>query len=448
VIDRARMADLAAREASRFRAERPRSLALAEAARRSMPNAVPMAWMAGLYSHPPVFAAEGSGAWFSDVDGNRYLDMNQADLSMSCGYGPPAVVEAVARQMARGSQFLLPTEDATAVSELLAARFFGLPFWQYTLSASQANVEAIRLARLATGREEVLLFDGKYHGHIDDTLVALHGDAVAPEGLGLPGDAGRRSRVVPFNDLHAAEVYLWRGTVACVVTEPALTNVGVILPDPGYLEGLRTLCTKYGTLLVLDETHTQICAFGGLTRAWGLEPDIVTIGKTIGGGVALGAYGMTEALARVVERNLESDIEVPGLAIGGTLFGNALSLAAARAALTEVMTEAAYARTAALGARLADGIQAALDRHGLPWAAQRLYARSGYSYARSHPRTAAEARAIADPALTDLRRLYMANRGVWEAIATAGPAASFPMVEADIDVYLEVLEAFLGELAG
>lgn len=448
-IDPARVAALKAREEAAFRAARPRSMALLERARGAMPRGVPMSWMASLYAHPPIFAAEGEGAWFSDVDGHRYLDMNQADMSMAGGYAPPAVVEAVAQRMAEGSQFLLPTEDAIAVAEELARRW-GLPFWQFTLSASSANAEVIRLARHATGRDRILMFDGKYHGHIDDSLVMLVDGEVRPELAGLPPQVAARACIVPFNDLSAAEAALTGRDVAVAIVEPALTNTGVVLPEPGFLAGLRELTRGTGTVLALDETHTLVCAPGGLKQAWNLECDAVAFGKSLGGGVPIGAYGLSAELARHLEEPpqlacapMES---VGGVATGGTLYGNALSLAAARATLGQVLLPHGYERTARLGARLADGLDAIFADTGLPWRAHRLYCRSGFTFAPRLPKTGAEARALTDPELYQLIRVWLANRGIWESIASAGPTVSFAMEDADIDLYLARFHELAREL--
>jgi glutamate-1-semialdehyde 2,1-aminomutase len=448
-IDRGRIRDLRAREDARFLAERPRSAALHRAARATMPAGVPMNWMVSLFDHPPVFVAEGRGAYFTDVDGHRYLDMNLADTSMPLGYGLECIAEAVAAQTRRGSQFMLPDETGIAVAEELARRF-GPPQWQFTLSASSANTEAIRIARAATGREAILMFDGKYHGMLDDTAFELVEGKLRPEGAGLPSDAARRVRIVQFNDLDSVEAALAKGDIACVITEPALTNIGTILPEPGFHEGLRALTRRHGSLLILDEAHTNVCAFGGLTRAWDLDPDFLVLGKAIGGGVAIGAYGMTEEVARLLEQDQGGERRLGAafapVAVGGTLFANALSLAAARVALEQLLTEEAHARAAALGARLADGIEAAAGRHGLPWSAYRLYCRSGYCFAPAPPRNALEARAAFDLELTNLLRVYLANRGVWEAIYSAGAAVSFAATQDDVDFYLGVLDQALGEL--
>src|SRR5215207_9937590 len=406
-----------------------------------------MAWMAGLYDHAPLYVAHGDGCRFTDVDGNGYVDFNQADLSASCGFAPPAVLDAIAERAARGLQFLLPVEEGIEAAELLAERF-GLPAWQFTLSASGANAEAIRLARHRTGRELIVVFGGHYHGHLDDTLVAGDEESARSELLGLNARAAADTRVVPFNDLAALERVLARGGVAAAITEPALTNVGVVQPADGFLAGVRALTREHGALLVLDETHTQTAAYGGLTRAWALEPDVVTLGKSLGGGVPIGAYGMSGDLRDWMEHHRDAHGRVAGLATGGTTYASPLSLAAAVAVLRDIQTPAAFTHIGELGAQLAGGIEAAAARYGLPWRAHRLGGRSGYCLEPELPRTAADAARSLDAELIDTRRLHMANRGVWEAIASAGPAASFAHSADDVDEYLLALEAFLADVAG
>ncbi len=447
-IDRRRVDGLTDRELGRFLAERPRSAALLERATDSMPLGVPMMWMASLHGHPPVYMERGEGAYLFDVDDHRYLDTNIADTSMFCGYGPDPVVRAVSDRVRRGTQFLMPTEDAIVVAEELAGRW-GLPAWQFTLSATSANTEAIRISRVATGRPALVLFDGKYHGHADELLVTEEDGRSVPELLGLPPNVGSHVRVVAFNDAEGLARALEPGDVACVLIEPALTNIGVVLPDPGFHAEVRRLTRQAGSVLVVDETHTLICGPGGLVRRWELEPDIVTLGKSIGGGVPIGAYGMGSDLAEVLRG--ASDDGAPGtagdeVATGGTLFGNPLQMAAARAALTAVLTPEAYERTARLGERLADGIETAAASAGLPWKAHRLYARSGYAFTGTLARTGAEARASHDGALYRLLRLFMANRGAWEAMEWAGPAVSVPARAGDVERYVEVVGELVGSL--
>ena len=442
-VDPGLVRELKNAEDVRFRDEHPRSIELSDRAHRSMPNGVPMAWFRSSYHDLAPWVVEGHGASFTDVDGHTYRDFNIADMSMFCGYAPEPLVRAVGDRIARGNQFLLPTEDAIVVSEALAARF-GLPKWQYTASASQANIEVIRVARVVTGRNRVLLFDGHYLGHFDETLVELDGDGrVVPEERGVPAGVVDETVLVPLNDLGELERFLERRDIALVLTEPALTNNhGLILPDAGWHDGLRALTQAHGTLLAIDETHTQVVGAGGLTAAWGLQPDLLTIGKSIAGGISFGAWGMTEAIAEVLTQAKGPDGERSNLvALGGTLFANALSMAAARAVLTEILTPEAYASTQRLGARLADGMRRSVERHGLPWHIHHLGPRAGYTFRPTPVRDAAEARACQDDLLTRLIRVWLANRGAWEAIVGAGPVCSIPATDEDVDAYLTAWDA-------
>jgi len=442
-VDPGRVARLYERELARFAREHPRCLELRERARPFMPHGVPMQWMAASFAHP-VWVTEGHGAHFTCADGCDFLDTNIGDKSTFCGFDPEPVVHAVREQVARGPQYMLPTEDSIVVAEELGRRW-GLPSWQFTLSASQANTEALRLARHATGRERVLMFTGDYAGHVDEFFVPYAADGRLTFS-GLRASVGRDVGVVQFNDVAALERELATGAYACVLTEPALTNSGVVLPDPGFHDALRRLTREHETTLILDETHTLICGPGGLVGRWGLEPDVVTAGKAIGGGVPLGAYGLTRELAAAFEREETADGREAELASGGTLFGNALSMAAARAALLEVLTDEAYERTARLGAMLADGMERIVAEAGLPWKVQRLYARSGLSFCGRLPRSAGEWDADEQPALNALLRLLLANRGVWEAIETAGPAMSVAATEDDVALYLAAFAGFVTDV--
>ena len=446
-FDRAVLPRFRAREEATLAARTPRSAALRARAAAHLPASVPMAWMAGLYPTAPLYAASGSGARFRDVDGNEYLDFNVGDLSMCAGFGPPAVVEAVSRQVAAGAHFLLPTEDAVWVAEELARRV-GLPYWQMTLSATGANTEVLRLARLATGRGRLVVFGGHYHGHLDETLVRLVDGALEPDGEGLPRAARAQTRVLPFNDLAALEAELKSGAVALVLTEPALTNCNVVLPKPGFLAGVRELTRRYGALLCLDEAHTFQFAHGGLTREWQLEADFVVLGKGLGTGISFGLYGMTEPLAMLHASHLARDGGPRGLAVGGTTYGSAVAVAAARAALEHLLRPADYARIGGFGQRLADGLEAHFAALGLPWRAFRLGPRSGYCLRPTLPVNGAEAGASLDAEFIDLRRIYMANRGIWDAVQSAGPQVSLAHEARDVERYLDVAGKFLGELMG
>lgn len=450
-VDHARIDAIYQREVAVFAAARPRSAALVERGRRSMPRGVPMAWFSGFWDHPVVYAASGAGATFTDVDGIEYLDFNLADSSTFCGFAPEPVAEAVARRMRSGPQLFLADENAIAVAEELARRF-GLPKWQLTLSASQANIEAIRLARAATGRSRVLVFDGKYHGLIDDTLSVLDEGRVTPEYVGLPAGAPAETVIVPFNDAEAVAVALDRRDIACVITEPALTNTGIVVAEPGFHEAVRAACTRTGTVLIVDETHTLMCGFNGLGGRIGLQPDMVTVGKAIGGGVPFGAYGMCEPIADLMSEPgsmpAASGAPTGEIATGGTLAGSALQTAAARAALEHVLTQEAYQRTADLGARLADGIEDALASAGLPWSVDRLWAKSGYRPHPERPQNGADARARFSPPLSAAMRVWLANRGIWEAGWWSGPAVSCATTAADVDRYTAAFAELVDELAG
>jgi glutamate-1-semialdehyde aminotransferase len=310
-----------------------------------------------------------------------------------------------------------------------------------------ANIEVLRLAREFTKREVVVVFDGKYHGHLDPTLVVADENGVVPEYRGLPASVAGSARVIPFNDVAALERALAPGDVALVLAEPAMTNAGFILPQPGYHDALRQLTRAAGTLLCLDETHTLVCAHGGLVTEWNLDPDMLTVGKSIAGGVPLGAYGMRPEIAGLIEppvtRNVASGAEVDEMATGGTLFANALSMAAARASLTEVLTKDAFARTSELGEQLGTGLRSAFAKAGVPWSLQQLGAHAGYFFAPEPPMDAAGARAVDDPDVRALIRLYLANRGVWESGWWLGPTASTQHTSADVDTYLGVFGDFL-----
>ena len=277
-LDRSRISKLLAQELTRFREARPRSLALIGRARAHMPNGMPMAWMASDYDQP-VYIDYGQGPGFTDVDGFSYADFNASDMAMFCGHAHPAIVAAVQAQVARSTQFLLPTQASVEVAEELARRY-RVPQWQFTLSATQANTEAIRLARAVTGREVIVLFQGHYHGHFEEGLVDLADGRAVPVQRGLSKGVTGRVRISQFNDTAMLRAALGPGDVALVLTEPAMTNnLHLLLPEPGWHQALRGLTRQHGTLLGIDETHTHVVGPGGASGLWQLEPDIVTIGK-------------------------------------------------------------------------------------------------------------------------------------------------------------------------
>jgi len=436
-LDRARIGELHARELTRFRRERPRSMDMIERARAHMPNGVPMAWMAS-DNDQPVYIDHGQGPGFTDVDGFGYVDFNASDMAMFCGHANPAIVAAAQAQVARSTQFLLPTVASVEVAEELARRY-PVPQWQFTLSATQANTEAIRLARAVTGREVIVLFQGHYHGHFEEGLVDLADGQASPVQRGLSKGVTGRVRIAQFNDAETLREALEPGDVALVLTEPAMTNyLHLLPPEPGWHAALRDLTRHYGTLLALDETHTHVVGPGGATGMWQLAPDMVTIGKAVAGGLPMGAYGVTAELGEQLDvaRNV---------ATGGTLFGNPLSAAAAKAALTEVLSPAAYQHTTELGSELADGIGQAIRSAGLPWTAIRFGPRSGQWYGPI-PRTGAEAHALTDDQLTRLVRIWLANRGIWDALPGAGPTVPVPGTRANVASYVNAYAELLAEL--
>ena len=443
-IDRRKLAALRTREDDAFRARIPASLGWLARARTSMPNGVPMAWMVSLFRHT-VVASHGEGAGFRDIDGNYYCDFNVSDLAMTMGYGNKAIAAAVARAADKGTHFMMPVEDTLAVTEELARRV-GLPCWQFTLSASGANTEVMRLARFVTGRTKILVFDGQYHGHIDESLVTPGDHGAIPVQLGTSARIALDTVIVPFNDLAAAEAALKANDIALVITEPALTNCLLVEAAPGFLGGLHDLAQKYGALFCLDEAHTFQFAYGGLTRAGNLASDFVTVGKGLGSGVSFALYGLSRAMADAMEKYRDCDIGPRGLATGGTTYGSTIAVATARAALDEVLTPEGYDRITGLGTRLADGLDAAIQRRHLPWRAFRRGPRSGLCLSPDLPRNAAEAAFSMDADFIDARRVYMANRGQWDAVFSAGPQASFAHNAAEIDRYVEIVDAFLGEV--
>ncbi|MGI9569294.1 MAG: transaminase, partial [Desulfobulbia bacterium] len=415
-LDRHKLSDFTQEETQNFQQKIPKSLALFEQSRSVMLWGVPCSWTAAFYPGTAMFIEAGSGCYLQDVDGNRYLDMSQCDLSMVCGFGPEPVAKAVAEQFRKGSHYLLPTENAIATSTLLAERFH-MPFWQYTLSASTANAEAIRISRYATGRDKVLIFDGKYHGHIDEVLVSAGDEPgkMVPDQLGLPRNVTEGTVVVPFNDLEAIERELKTDEIACVLTEPVLTNIGVVYPDDGFHQRLRELTKQYAAILIIDETHTQAGNYGGFTNLWGLEPDILTLGKCVGGGVPFGAYGLSQEIGKRVETSRVVETEGrQNIGLGGTFYGNALNTSAARAALEHVLTKEGYQRVQGLATKLTDGMEEAINSRGYPWTVFRLGNRTGICLSENLPRTGTQARKCIDRYFNLAIRAFMANRGIWE----------------------------------
>jgi glutamate-1-semialdehyde 2,1-aminomutase len=395
-----------------------------------------------------VFATDAQGARFRDVDGHEYVDFCLGDTGAMTGHSPAQTVRAVKEQVDHGITLMLPSEDSLWVGEELARRF-GLPYWQFALTATDANRFAIRLARAVTGRRKILVFNWCYHGTVDETFATLvDGKVSEREGtLGAPVEPAATTRVVEFNDVEALERELGEGDVACVLAEPALTNIGIVLPQPRYHEALRETTRRTGTLLIIDETHTLCAGPGGYTAAYGLDPDVLTVGKAIGAGIPAAAYGFSAGVAERLEAMLPADERADVGGIGGTVAANVLSLAATRATLAEVLTDEAFERMIALGERFEAGAADVIDRHGLPWQVTRLGCRVEYLFRPERPRNGSEAAAGGNALLDRLIHLYALNRGIlltpFHNMALMSPATT----EADVDRHTEVFDEAAGELA-
>jgi glutamate-1-semialdehyde 2,1-aminomutase len=446
-VDRTRLRDLMGRERERFVADHPRSGELFERGRANLLAGVPMPWMTEWAGAHPVFVAEAEGARFTDVDGRTYVDFCLGDTGAMTGHAPKRAVEAISEQAAKGITLMLPTEDSIWVGAEMRRRF-GLPYWQFCLTATDANRFTLRLARAITGRPKILVYSWCYHGSVDETIIALeHGRPRArPGNVGPAVSPTETTRVVEFNDVGALEEALSHEDVACVLAEPALTNIGIVPPDPGYHDALRDLTRRYGTYLVIDETHTICAGPGGATKAWGLQPDFLTIGKPLASGVPAACYGMSEEVADRVQSHMASLPSTDVGGIGGTLSGNALSLAVMRATLEHVLTDEAFARMVDLGARWADGVTGVIEVRGLPWTIQRIGARAEYWFTPTVPRTGGEAAAADDHELARFTHLFALNRGIlltpFHNMALMSPATA----EEDVDAHTAVFDEMAAEL--
>jgi glutamate-1-semialdehyde 2,1-aminomutase len=446
-LDRTRLASLMQREQQRYVKEHPKSKALYERACKSLLDGVPMNWMLKWAGAFPLFVREAQGAHFYDVDGKAYIDFCLGDSGAMTGHSPFAMVKAVEEQLRRGTTLMLPSEDSIWVAEELQKRF-GLPYWQFTLTATDANRFCIRLARQITSRPKILIFNWCYHGTVDETFITRekNGSIRARRGnVGPPVDPAVTTKVVEFNDPAGLEAALAPGDVACILAEPVMTSVGIVHPEPGFHRAMLDISRKYGTLLILDETHTICAGPGGCTQADKLQPDFLVFGKPIGGGVPVAAYGFTQAVAECLdrERNPE-DCNTGG--IGGTLAGNALSLAAMRATLGKVLTKAAFDRMIPLAQRWEAGVQKTLAEFRVPWHVTRLGCRAEYLFSPTLPKNGAEARATMDFELERFLHLYAMNRGIL-LTPFHNMALMSPQTEAaDVDQHTRVFREAVNEL--
>lgn len=406
-----------------------------------------MGWMTEWPGSFPVFVSEAKNARLTDVDGHTYVDLALGDSGSLTGHSPLPTAEAICRQVYKGMTTMLPSEDAIWVGEELARRF-GLPYWQIYTTATDADRFAIRFARMATGRQLVLVFDGCYHGSVDEALVSVKdGPKMAQHRTVIGALPNPASRVIQFNDVDALEKALAPGDVACVLAEPAMTNAGIIWPDSGYHTALRAITRKYGTLLILDETHSICAGAGGCTREWHLEPDFFTIGKSIAGGLPAAAMGLTQEVA---DQLTSPPRGIPGkhfgIGTGGTVAGTILQTAAIRATLGEVLTEAAFEKMIAIAARLADGVTATIDSYDLPWHVNRLGCRAEYRFVKDKPRNGGEAHDVFDDDLDSLVHVYMANRGILLTPFHTMVLISPQTTDEDVELHNRVFEELVREL--
>lgn len=444
-IDGPRAERLLAAERAAFATRRPVSAGLAQRAQQHLLFGVPLHWMCDWGTPFALHLERASGCELVDVDGHAYVDFCLGDTGAMFGHGPAPVLGALQRQAARGLTTMLSGEDAIWVAEELARRF-GMAQWQFTLSASDANRFLLRWVRAATGRRQLLVFNGCYHGTVDDVFVDLVQGRPQQRAslLGQVQDLTLNTRVIEFNDLAALEAALADGEVAALLAEPVMTNCGMVLPEPGFWDAAQALLSRQGTALLLDETHTLSSGPGGYGAAHGIRPDAVVLGKPLGGGLPCAAYGMTEALAlRAVQAKRAAPPGHSG--IGTTLSANAMAMAAARATLAEVATPTAFAHMIELAGVLAAGLRERLAAHGLPWCVTQVGARCEFQFGPQAPRNGTEAAALHDGALEQLLHLALLNRGVlitpFHNMLLLSPATHAGHVQRLLDAFDEVLGA-------
>ncbi|HUC58082.1 MAG TPA: transaminase [Streptosporangiaceae bacterium] len=448
VIDRDRLAGLIERERASYESAHPASMRAFEQAGEHLLGGVPMTWMRMWPGGFPLYLATAHGARLTDLDGNIFTDFSLGDTGAMAGHSPAQVQAAVAERFGElgGATAMLPTEDAAAVAAELTRRFRA-SHWSFTLSATDANRWALRIARQLTGRPKVAVFSYCYHGGVDESFVIATpgGPRSRPGNTGAPVDPVLTTRVAEFNDLDGLEREFEAGDVAALLMEPALTNIGIVLPEPGYLDAVRELTRRHGVLLINDETHTFSAGPGGCTLAWNLDPDIVTIGKAIAGGIPAGAYGLSDELAERIMSDESADLIDTG-GIGGTLAGNALSVAAMRVTLESVLTDDAFSGMIRLADQYTAGVREIISSRDLPWTIAQVGARAEYRFCPVPPRTGSESNAAADPELDEYLHLYLANRGVlitpFHNMALMCPATT----DADVDTHTALFASAADDL--
>jgi glutamate-1-semialdehyde 2,1-aminomutase len=445
-INRSRLETLLHKEEQLFQKNHSKSYQLYQRARKSLHGGVPMLWMVRWAGSFPVFVKEAKGARFTDVDGNEYIDFCLGDTGAMTGHSPAATVKAVKDQIEKGITLMLPYEDVVWVGEELQRRF-GLPYWQFALTATDANRFALRMARLITGRPKVLVFNYCYHGSVDEIFITLDEEGTPisrPNNMGPQVDPRLTTKVIEFNDIAALETALSARDVAAVLAEPVMTNIGIIHPEPGYHDALREITRKYGTYIIIDETHTICAGPGGYTASFSLEPDFLTIGKPLAGGVPAAVYGFTEEVSREFEQKLNvDDADVGG--IGGTLAGNALSIAAIKATLQHVLTDEFYSKAIALQEKFTEGVESVIKEFNLPWIVKRLGNRSEYWFRPNPPRNGGEAFAAIDHELDRYMHLFALNRGIlltpFHNMALISPDVTLQDVDYHTKVFREAVQS-------
>jgi len=448
-VDRKRLEKLLKEEERKFFNEHPKSYQHFQRALQSMQGGVPMLWMIRWAGTFPIFVQEAKGAHFVDVDGRSYIDFCLGDTGAMAGHAPEATLEAINNQSAKGITHMLPTEDAIWVGEELQRRF-GLRYWQFTLSATDANRFSIRMARHITGRPKILVFNYCYHGSVDETFISLddEGTPVSRIGnLGPPVNPTETTKVIEFNDIPALETSLAAKDVAVVLAEPVMTNVGIIHPDPGYHEALREITRRTGTLLIIDETHTLCTSPSGYTGKFGLKPDFLVCGKSLAGGIPVGVYGFSQEVADAFWSKIDIDQSDVG-GIGGTLAGNALSIAAMRATLEKVLTQEMYTRCEKLADQYEQGVQNTINSFDLPWIVKRLGFRVEYWFRQTPPRNGGEANRAVDSDLDRFMHLWALNRGILMTPFHNMALISADTKEVDVNYHTEIFREGIQALFG
>ncbi|WP_138315610.1 transaminase [Rhodoluna limnophila] len=450
MINRDKLSVLYAREQATFVERNPKSKAAYQNANHLF-GKVPMTWMNKKAGGFPIYFDRAVGNRIWDIDGHEYIDFALGDTGAMAGHSAPAVVDAITKQVKDkgGLTVMLPTEDAEWVARNLTERF-GMAKWSFSLTATDANRWAIRLVRAITGKSKILFNAYCYHGSVDEALIVVGPDGEGmsrPGNVGSPVDVTMTSRVAEFNDLEGLERQLKNGDVAAVLMEPAMTNIGIVLPEPGYLAGVRELTRKYDALLIIDETHTFSAGYGGMTKRDRLEPDVFVIGKAIAGGIPTGTYGLSEAFAEKVLSRTDLDLVDMG-GVGGTLAGNPLQVAAMRATLEHVLTEDNFKYMIDLATVFTDGVDELFTRYNLPWSINQLGARAEYRFAKPYPKNGTDAYESADAELEDFLHLYLVNRGIlltpFHNMALMCPTTTL----ADVEKHNAVFEDAIKELVG